>query len=364
MLKIIDKYLLKECALATLGVIAVLLLIMLGNTFVRILGDVAENKLSSDALWPMLVISSIHYLVILLPIGLYLGILFGMGRLYKDSEMAAMSACGIGTAQLYRPVVALAVPLACVTAVLSLYLAPWAASQQDKIKHRSESRSELSGLVAGQFNESGNGSQTIFFERLSSDGRQMREVFAHSETKQEISVQVASSAVRIQKEGEDPYVLFQRGTTYTGNPGRLDYRVADFDSYGVRIEQGPLPALQSRISSKSTLALLRADDLKSVAEWHWRLAIPTVCLLLALLALPLSYTTPRKGRYAKLGIGIVIYIVYSNILSLGRAWLERDQIPSWLGLWWVHGLLLVGLAGLIMQHERIGLFAPRSRVST
>jgi lipopolysaccharide export system permease protein len=101
--RIIDRYVFKECAFATLAVVAVLLLILLGNSFVRVLGNIAEGKLSADSLLPMLGINMLHYLVILVPLGLYLGILLGMGRFYRDSEMAAMFAGGIGTLQLFRP---------------------------------------------------------------------------------------------------------------------------------------------------------------------------------------------------------------------------------------------------------------------
>jgi lipopolysaccharide export system permease protein len=357
MLRIVDRYVLKECAFTTLAVIAVLLLILLGNSLVRVLGNIVDGKLPSDALLPMLGINLIQYLVILVPLGLYLGILLGMGRLYKDSEMAALFACGIGLPRLYRPIGWLAVGFSFLTLVLALFLAPWSAVQQEGIKHRAQHRSELAGLMAGQFNESADRKHTLFFESLDARRSLMQKVFLYNSDGAVGTVQVAESAMRMGTVDERPYVVFMNGRMFSGTPGQNDYRVTDFKAHGLRVQQKEPPAVKLRISAASTAKLFNKDSPRHKAELHWRLALPVACLLLALTALPLSHTSPRKGRFAKLGIGILLYIVYSNLLGLGRAWLERGLIPNWLGLWWVHLLLALSLVMLVMYQERSGLFA-------
>lgn len=361
MLRIIDRYIFKECALATLAVIAVLLLILLGNTLVRILGDIAEGKLPGDSLWPMLSINLVHYLIVLIPFGLYLGILFGLGRLYKDSEMTALFACGIGTRRIYRAVIALALPLTILTVFLSMYLAPWTVGKQDVIKHQAKYQSELHGLVPGQFNTSANGRQTLFFEHLSADGREMRQPFLHSLAGETRLITIARKAMRLGQAGQDPYIVFEDGTSYSGTPGQLDYRITEFSAQGVRIQHASPPALNLRTSATPTRELIASADPQARAEWHWRLGIPIACLLLALFALPLSYTSPRKGRFAKLGIGVLIYIIYTNMLGLGRVWVEREIVPEWLGMWWVHVLMLGGLLALLIKREGINPFVFRKR---
>ncbi len=63
--------------------------------------------------------------------------------------------------------------------------------------------------------------------------------------------------------------------------------------------------------------------------------------LRTLLAVPLSRLRPREGRYARLLQAILIYFVYSTFLSAGKVWLARGKIPDYLGLWWVHGAVIV-----------------------
>jgi lipopolysaccharide export system permease protein len=275
--------------------------------------------------------------------------------------MAALFACGIGLPRLYRPVGWLAAGFAFLTLILALFLAPWSAAQQEQIKHRAQHRSELAGLMAGQFNESADRKHTLFFESLDSRRSLMQSVFLHNKEGAGVgTVQLAESAMRMGSADEDPYVVFMNGRMFSGTPGKNNYRIIDFKAHGLRVQQKEPPAVKLRISAASTSKLLEKNNRRHKAELHWRLALPIACLLLALIALPLSHTSPRKGRFAKLGIGILLYIVYSNLLGLGRAWLERDLIPAWLGLWWVHLLLALSLVIMVMYQERSGLFARSS----
>jgi lipopolysaccharide export system permease protein len=359
MLRIVDRYVFKECALATLAVVAVLLFILLGNSFVRVLGSIAEGKLSADSLLPMLGINMINYLVILVPLGLYLGILLGMGRLYRDSEMAAMFAGGIGILQLYRPLKYLALAVALLSSCLVFYLAPRAAAGQDELKHRARYQSELAGLSPGQFNKSGGG-QTLFFESFDGSGSVMRKVFLYNPKAEIPTVQVAETGVQLRYEDENPYLVFTEGKSYSGMPGREDYRITEFSSYGLRVREKEVPAVELRISAMPTSSLWSQGS-THIAELHWRFAIPASCLVLAFMALPLSHTSPRKGKFAKLGIGILVYIVYSNLIGLGRAWLERDIVPTWFGLWWVHFIFIASVILMLMYQEKAGVFATRDR---
>jgi lipopolysaccharide export system permease protein len=361
MFKVIDRYVLKECAWATAGVIAVLLLILLGNTLVRVLGDIAKGELPAETLWTMLLVNLVHYLVILLPISLYLGILLGMGRLYRDSEMAAMFACGIGTGRLYRPVLALTIPAALLTVLLSIFLAPLTAEHKDEIRHQAKYASGLSGLIAGQFNIAGRGKRSLFFERWDKNGEQMQKVFYYGRDQDIATVQTADKA-HIQLEAQATYVVFENGRTFSGIPGRLDYRVIEYAAHGVRLHKDETPLLKLSTSSTPTLELLNSTEPEMIAEWHWRLAVPVACLLLGLLALPLSYSSPRKGRYNKIGVAVLIYIIYLNTLGLGRAWLEKGVVSGLAGLWWVHAAVLLTIVMLVLKLERKGIFAPRAKM--
>jgi len=93
-----------------------------------------------------------------------------------------------------------------------------------------------------------------------------------------------------------------------------------------------------RSKSTSSFELIGSVSNKDRAELQWRLMTPFSTLLLALLAIPLSRSRPRQGRYARMLLALVIYAVYFNLLDVGRTWVEQG---SSVGIWWVPGLLAV-----------------------
>jgi len=158
--------------------------------------------------------------------------------------------------------------------------------------------------------------------------------------------------------GDVSFVL-RDGRRYEGVPGDNEFLVVEFDEHGIPVPRNEDPEVVETALSKSTSALLGSALPADRAELEWRLSYPISALALALLAVPLSRSTPREGRYAKLGIGLLAYIVYTNLLLIARVWVERGVVPSWLGLWWVHVGALTVAALLLARHS--GVFA-RSRL--
>jgi lipopolysaccharide export system permease protein len=188
----------------------------------------------------------------------------------------------------------------------------------------------------------------------------MQKPFLYSANGEVPLVQLAATGIQLRHQNGDSYLVFAAGLSYSGVPGRADYRITEFSSYGVRVREKELSAVSSRIGALPSSALLLLAGPEYTAEWHWRLAVPIACFVLALMALPLSHTAPRKGRFAKLGVGMLIYLVYSNFIGLGKAWLERDLLPAWIGLWWVHLIFFMSVVLLVLQREQAGLFSRRA----
>jgi lipopolysaccharide export system permease protein len=155
------------------------------------------------------------------------------------------------------------------------------------------------------------------------------------------NIESASSARRYRDEQGRQFILFENGYTYEGVPGQADFRIIQYAQKGIYLPETEVSAQPGRKQSIPTMDLLASDRMDYTAELHWRLSLPIACFLLAILALPLSYTTPRKGRYSKLALAILIYLVYSNLLGVGQSWVEKQTVPQWLGIWWVHGVAVL-----------------------
>jgi len=360
MRRILDRYIFREIAMTWLSVTMVLLLILLTNQFARVLGDVAKGNLPKDAAMGVIGLSAAQYLTILVPIGLFLAVMLALGRLYRDSELPAMMACRVGPSGIYRPLLWLLVPLSLGVAWLSIDLAPRALQAVDRIGAEARRHADLASLEPGRFTMVGPENAVVYGERVDADG-QMENVFLQRLTDSGL-VEVVVAKRGEQKESDDPDVRFlvlHEGRRYEGVPGTTQFRVVEFVEHGIpyRLPSLDPPDLTPRAMTFGSL--LRAGEIEHIAEMHWRIGIPLATIILAILAVPLSKTQPRTGRYGRIGIGMLVFIIYLNMLSAAKAWIEQGSISPQIGLWWVHGVaLLLALGMLAVQnsvHRRLRL---------
>lgn len=350
---IIERYLLKELLATLLAVISVLFLIFVSSWFARLLGQVSAGGIQIDMVFLLLSLKSLDALMILSPLALYLAVLLTFGRLYRDSEMAAMLACGVSPLRLLRLVFWLSAGFALLVATISLYFAPWANAERFALQGRMAAMTGLESVAGGQFRSLANGRLVFYAERLADDGKTMENVFIQGERDGVLNLVVADRAYRVEDEEiGGSYLVLEDGHRYEGNPGSSHFRIIDFKEHGLLIRERETVLTVSKTVAKPTLALLSSDHLKDQAELQWRLSMPISAVLLALLAVYLSKSNPRQGRYAKFFLGILIYVVYSNLLGVGKAWLEKGQVSPTVGLWWVHGLVLGVLVVLVLRQYR------------
>ncbi len=344
---IAGRYVFRETVQAWFAVTLVLLLILVTSQFAEVLGDAAANRLPKDAVLQVMMLSSIQYLTILIPVGLFLSVLLAMGRLYRDSEMYALMACGIGPAKLYRPVLAFAALLAAIAAWLALDAAPWAIREVQRIAQEARERSDLRAMDPGRFVSFGRADAVVYAEAISPDGR-LRNVFV--QRRRDAVVEVIVAAEAWQRDTDDPNVkmlTFSAGRRYEGVPGGLQFRIIDFAEHGIPFSLPGRRPLEFESEARPVAALLGSGDPGEIAELQWRASVPLMALVLAFLAVPLGRSSPRQGRYAGIGAGVLIYVTYANLLGAAKVWLERGQLPPQLGMWWVHVVFFAGAALLL-----------------
>jgi lipopolysaccharide export system permease protein len=348
-LTVIDRYVLREILQTWGAVTAVLLLILLTNTLAYMLGRVVEGDIAGAALVPLFLTNVTGYVVTVIPLGLYLGLLIAFGRMYAESEMSALGACGVGFARLYRPVMIAGVLGALLTGLLGNFVSPWAKRVEHDVKERIAARSEVAGVAAGRFNRAADGRVVLFAERRDEASGHLREVFVEARDPGGGSHIVRAEVALEQTDPETGwrYLEFRNGYRYTGSPGSSEFRIVEFERHGVRIPEQQVDVGRVDRDGMSTASLAARDDPKSAAEVQWRLAMPFACLMLALAALPISHTSPRKGRYGKIAIGLVLYLAYANALVVARDALAEGHVPMVLGMWWIHGVALVLVLALI-----------------
>ncbi len=349
MSSVLDRYINRELLRTLIGVAIVLYLIFLSNKVVRFLGDVASGELPGSYLLILTALVSIRYLIILTPLAFYISILMFFGRLYRDHEMASLAACGVGTGRLYRPIFMIAIPLSIMIAILSFYLVPWAASYEAVLARQFAKNMEFTGISPGKFHVSGE--RIIYLEAMSPDRTEMRNVFIQTKYKERSIMMVAETAhMEVDADTEERLLVLVNGSRYEGDPGETDYRQMNFSRHSLRVASSKKTISPSSTEAMTTLELINLGSLKAWAELQWRLAIPLSILMLAFLAVPLSRINPRQGQFGKLFVGILVYVVYINMIAVSKSWVVSEKIPLYIGISWVHGLMfLLTLLVLLKQ---------------
>jgi len=348
---IIKRYVIREIAQTFAAVLVVLILIFTAHRFVRYLADAAAGKISAELILELVTLKLLASLALLLPVALYVAVLLALGRLHQDSEVIAMGAGGIGLGPIAQSVLWLAGGLGVVVMALTLYISPQVAQLQAEAVARAREESEITDLFPGRFKALRDGQQIIYVEEVAADGRAMYGVFVQMNRHGRHDVLVAERARQsIEGPTGHRYIVLEDGHRYTGAPGDRDFVITRFERHAVLVELGSAQPEVRRRETLPTLELISSDDPRLKAELHWRLALPLTVVLLALLAVPLSRTSPRQGKYAKLFTAFLVYFAYSNALGVGQNFIERGEVPSFVGLWPVHLLMTAGVT-LALAHE-------------
>jgi lipopolysaccharide export system permease protein len=347
---ILNRYVFRETALTWIAVTGVLLLILLTNQFASVLDDAAGAQLPKNAIFAVMGLSSIQYLTILIPVGIFIAIMLALARMYRDSEMAALMACGIGNIALYRPIILLSSLLALVAGWLALDAGPSALRQVQMIAEEAKKTADLAILEPGRFLSFGRQQAILYAEQVNDDGS-LSNVFVQLRRQDKVIVVVAEKAgQRNDPELSRKVLTFVNGERYEGVPGSGEFQVMKFAEHGIPFEIRESKSGDVDIEARSFFELLEQMDAPAVAELQWRLSVPITLMVLTLIAVPLSRAPPRQGRYNNLIVGILMYIIYANLLGASKVWLEKDAIPAWLGLWWVH-LLFIGYAIFLLMRQ-------------
>jgi lipopolysaccharide export system permease protein len=343
----VQRYVLREVIQTWLAVTGVLVAILVSNQLSRVLGRAASSDYGPHVVFDLIALGAIMNLSVIVPVGLLLAIVLALGRLYHDSEMAALQACGFAPARLLAPLSGFAVVIALGLAWLAFYQVPRADRQAQLLRQSAVKEAQFGQLDAGRFRSfvSGGGDAVFYAERVDAEGL-LHNVFVRRESAGRIELALADTATysKAVSDGMHFVTLFN-GRRYEGIPGRSDFRVIEFREHGIPIatpvDSGGGP---QDPDTKPTRELFGSRAPSDIAQLQSRASSPIMALVLTLVAVPLSRLRPRQGRYARVGFAIVVYLVYSNLLSAAKVWVEKGELTPVIGVWWVHiAVLMLGL---------------------
>lgn len=345
---IIDRYIMREIIKPTVTICVVLIFIFGCYTATRYLADAVSGQLPGTTVFFFILLKIAIALEVLLPTTLYLSVVIAFGRMYKDSEMTALSACGMSKTRVLRPVFLVSLMIAVIVSCLSLYIRPWAYSQFFLLRTQAEANFDLTRMKGGTFYEIEDGARVIFAERVDQQKDKAKRVFIRTERDDNLQVIYADKASQyLEPSTGKQIIVFTDGYLYEFTRRGEKSRIIQFEQSAMPLEPNEKIKPKYRIKAASTGSLAFSDNNEEIAELQWRLSTPLATILLALIGVPLSRSSPRRGKYAKVMTAVVIFALYYNLSAIIKKWVERGVLDTLPGIWWVQ-LLLAGLLLLLL----------------
>jgi lipopolysaccharide export system permease protein len=340
--RLLERYILREMIASAFAVTLVLVLILLTNEGARVLSRAADNQYPRDMVVALIGLGALQHLPILVPIGLLLGMVMAFGRLYHDSEMTAALACGVGMARVYAPVIIVGIVVAAVLAWLSLAVGPASMARVLALRSAAVHAGQLAKVTPGRFRSFGGGSTVVYAQDALPDGT-LTDVFVERDRGGRVEVALAQRARHaVAADGQSLTITLYDGERLEGVPGSTQYRIiTKFTELTIPVQMPPLRDGPGDLDAAPTRELIGATALDRQAQLQWRIALPIMCLVLAVLAVPISRLRPRRGRLSRVWLAVLLFILYFNLLSAGRVAIEHGTLPAAAGLWWTHVVVVI-----------------------
>lgn len=358
---IIFRYLAKEVFVTLISLTAILMLIFLSNQFVQYLNRAASGSIPGVIIMKLMVLELPNLMGLLLPLGFYMALLLAYGRLYAENEMTILRACGYGPKQLFKHSFIMAGFVMVFVGVMMIWVSPLIAVERAKLFRSSGVQTLIQTIMPGRFRAINSGKQVFYVQSMSRDHSKAEQVFLAKKSIKDDKVQWdvlwADKAYAETDPGtSEEYIVLKDGKEYQGVPGHAEYQVSEFSDYKFRLPHPTIRGLDEdlRTASISSLLPLNNSDSKKAAELQWRISIPLMVLTLTFVAVPLSRVNSRSGKYAKLLPAVIIYTLYANFMFVARNATASGKVPLWIGMWWIH-LLIVAIGLLLIWRNQVKL---------
>lgn len=344
---IFERALRRELVSTAGAVFTTLFTITLTVMLIKILGQAAGGQVSSQDVVALIGFQSLNYLPIILILTGFISVLLVVTRSYQDSEMVVWFSAGLSLTRWIKPVLLFGWPIVFLTGVLSFVATPWANEQSAQFRERFEKREDIARVSPGKFQESATANRIFFVEGVSGDASKVKNIFVNTFQDGKNSVVVAKEGeMEVDKDGEK-FVIMNKGRRYDGMPSQPDFQLIEFERYGLLVaNQSQGAAGDKSAKASQTWELLAQDNGFSRGELLWRVALPLMSVLLMLLAIPLAFVNPRAGRSIGLLVALLLFVVYSNTISVFQAAVVQNRMSLLVGWWPVHILVLLLVAVL------------------
>ncbi|MGA2966847.1 MAG: LptF/LptG family permease, partial [Terriglobales bacterium] len=365
-MRILTRYILGEVVSHALIGAAVFTFVLFTRDLGRILELVVRNSAPLPSVAEIFFFTVPVALTYTIPMGVLVGILIGLSRLAADSEITAMRASGLGVWTFLR-VISIFVVVAWLLALgNSVYLAPRSLAAlgqlQDNLKSSQASFEVQPRVFYEEFPK-----KVLYVQdvKAMSGGALWKGVFLVDLTEPAApSVSLAREGLLVSQGPDTLDLHLSNGSTHETDPKDPDhYQISTFQTTDIPIQ---IPATQnSQEHEPTSLGELKIADLLRIAktsdpvtrrwhliEYHRRLALPSACVVLALVGIPLGLFSKKGGKSSGFVTTILLVFLYYSISVIGVSFAKQGRLSPAAGVWLADLVFLAGGVFLLWQSER------------
>lgn len=352
----------KELARSFGATLVVLITVVMTMTLIRTLGEAGRGVFNPSDVMIIMGYTVLSQMPIILSLCLFIAVLSVLTRMFRDSEMVIWFGSGRGLTSLINPLFRFAWPILIVIAALAFLILPWALARIEDMRDRFDKRGDIARIEPGQFQESANGDRVFFIEKDASSGQKTgSNVFIATHKNDKETITSARSGHLDTINGEK-FLVLENGQRLEKIAGKADLTVAAFTTYGAQVDADDHSARVFVPSGAKTTVELLADPTKAhLAELSWRAGLALAAINFVVMGLAAAGVNPRVGRTANLGFAFGAFVVYFNLLILGKSWIETGQVHFGVYLLVLHGgALVLALLWLTKRNNNWALRLPGS----
>jgi LPS export ABC transporter permease LptF/LPS export ABC transporter permease LptG len=364
-MRILTRYILREVTSHALIGAAIFTFVL----FTRDLGRILELVVRASA--PLPSVAEIFFytvpfaLTYTIPMSVLVGILIGLSRLAADSEITAMRASGMGVWSFGR-VLAIFVAGAWTLALVNgLYLAPWSLASLARLEDQLKGAQASYEVQPRVFYE-GFPKLVLYVQDVHSaqggavwDGVFLADISDASNPR----ITLAREGILVPEGRDRLHLHLKEGSTHETDPAQADhYQISTFRQTDIPIE---LASSENKADEQTPLRAIstwelhdRAAGLDPVSarlyriEFHNRFALPTACLVLAMVGIPLGLSSKKSGKSGGFVLTIVLVFVYYFISLIGVSLAKQGRVSPGFGAWLANIIFFVAALVLLWQAER------------
>ena len=332
--------------------LVVLVTVVMTMVLIRTLGLASNGNVNPAEVSLVLGFTVLGYLPTIVTLSLFVAMVSTLSRQYRDSEMVIWLSSGQGLVQWLRPLWQFVWPLILIVATLVLWVWPWSNQQVQELRERYEKRGDLERVTPGQFQSSASGQRVFFIEKDQVGDLQGKNVFI-SITDADKTVIATARTGRIDVRDDERFLVLENGQRLERRHANQELTLAEFETYATRISRTLIDPSQLSAKMLTLDELLIQPNLENQAELVWRLGSILACFNFILLALLVAQFNPRSGRSLQLMLALFSFLVYTNMINIGKAWVVNHKVtPLGFALALHGGVLVLALAGVWIRHHQ------------